>query len=78
MRIFKNISCYYIITAFVLMLLCMSRVQAAPVTFTMNGVVDLWADLDNEFGLDMVDNNTITVTGTFDDSILSAGTGTVT
>lgn len=49
--------------------------QAALVNFTLTGEVDAAADANNSFGLNM--NDTITVSGSFDDSVLSAGTGTV-
>jgi hypothetical protein len=52
-----------------------SSAQAAMVNFTLTGDVDTAADPGNVFGL--VLGNTITATGTFDDSVLTLGTGTV-
>lgn len=49
--------------------------QAALVNFTLTGDVDLFADSGNSYGLNM--GNTISATGTFDDGVLTGGTGTV-
>lgn len=49
--------------------------QAAVVNFVLTGDVDAWADIGNSFGLNLSD--TISATGTFDDSALVGGTGTV-
>jgi len=52
-----------------------STSQAALVNFSLTGDVDFWADSPNDYGLDMGD--TISVSGTFDDSALTGGTGTI-
>lgn len=49
--------------------------QAALVNFSLTGDVDAWADSGNSYGLNMGD--TISATGTFDDGVLTGGTGTV-
>lgn len=49
--------------------------QAALVNYELTGTVDEWADTPNDFGLNMGD--TISATGTFDDSVLSGGTGVI-
>ena len=49
--------------------------HAALVNYELTGTVDVWADTPNDFGLNM--GSTISATGTFDDSILSGGTGVV-
>lgn len=49
--------------------------QAALVNFTLMGTVNPTADPGNVFGVSRGDD--ITVTGTFDDSVLSGGTGTI-
>lgn len=49
--------------------------HAALVNYELTGTVDLWADSPNDFGLVMLD--TISATGTFDDSVLTGGTGVV-
>lgn len=52
-----------------------SNVNAALVNFEITGIADYWADTGNVWGL--VDNDLITATGTFDDSVLVGGTGTI-
>lgn len=49
--------------------------HAALVNFELTGTVDLQADSGNVFDLSLTD--TISVSGTFDDSILTGGTGIV-
>lgn len=51
------------------------NVNAALVNFEITGIADYWADAGNVWGL--VDNDLITATGTFDDSVLIGGTGTI-
>lgn len=53
---------------------CAGSAQAAQVNFTLTGSV-IYADPGNLFNL--VGGNTVSVTGIFDDSVLSGGTGTV-
>lgn len=48
---------------------------AALVNFTVTGYADYWADAGNAFGLAVDD--AITATGTFDDSVLTGGYGTI-
>lgn len=49
--------------------------QAALVNFTLTGDVDTVADPGNVFGLNLGD--TITASGTFDDAVLTGGTGNI-
>lgn len=69
---YKSISSVMLATGLVL---GMGVAQAAIVNFTLTGEVDAAADSGNVFGLNMFD--TITATGTFDDSVLTAGTGMI-
>ncbi len=49
--------------------------HAALVNYELTGTVDSWADSGNVFGLSL--NDAISVSGTFDDSVLTGGTGIV-
>ena len=63
-------------TLFVLaMMFVTSNVNAALVNFEITGIADFWADSGNVWGLALDDQ--ITATGTFDDNVLSGGTGTI-
>ena len=73
MGISRNTACSVVLAAGLAM--GMGAAQAALVNFTLTGEVDAAADSGNVFGLDFFD--TITATGTFDDSVLSSGTGTI-
>lgn len=70
----KN-ACGGVIIAGLVVLLGMGGANAAPVDFTLQGNVSS-ADPGNIFNV--VVGDTITATGSFDDSLLSGGTGTVT
>lgn len=63
----------------VLLALCLlgssAVTHAALVNYELTGTVDVLADDGNIFGLSM--GNFISVTGTFDDSVLTGGTGIV-
>lgn len=65
----------YLTAAGLILATVMSSAQAVLVNFELTGNVDFWADAGNEFGLVLGD--TITATGTFDDSVLAGGFGTV-
>lgn len=73
MRIIRTTGCTILI-AFGLMLGA-GAAQAALVNLTLTGDVDLWADSGNSYGLNLGD--TISATGTFDDGVLTSGTGIV-
>ena len=55
--------------------IAMGSAHAATMNFEMTGDVDYWADAGNEFGLDL--NHTISVIGSFDDSVLVGGLGAI-
>lgn len=57
------------------LVMTLGSAHAATVNFQMTGVVDLWADAGNEFGLSLDD--TISVAGSFDDSVLIGGLGAI-
>ena len=73
MRMFKKVG-YMVLLASALML-GTGGAQAALVNFVLTGNVDALADSGNSYGLILGD--TITATGTFDNSVLTGGTGIV-
>jgi len=58
-----------------LLFLGAGSVHANLLNFTLTGSVDAFADAGNAFGLSL--NDPVTATGTFDDSVLSGGTGDI-
>lgn len=67
MKLYKNL-CAVLVMAF------FSAAHAAQVNFELTGYVD-YAGFSNPYGLSAGD--TISATGTFDDSVLSGGTGVI-
>lgn len=63
------------LTLAALALCAFGSANAALVNFTLTGYVDDWADSGNAFGVGLGDP--IYASGTFDDSVLSSGSGTV-
>lgn len=74
MPMFRKTGCAALVAC--CMALGATGVQAALVNFTLTGVVDTSAETRNIFGVALRD--TVTVTGVFDDGVLSSGgTGSV-
>ncbi len=73
MSTFRKTGCAALLTC--CMVLGTTGAQAAPVNFTLTGDVNLYAAPGNIFGINTGDD--VIVTGTFDDSVLSGGSGTV-
>lgn len=73
MPMFRKTGCAALVAC--CMALGTTGAHAALVNFTLTGTTDEWTIAPNVFGVGVGD--TITVTGTFDDSVLSGGTGTV-
>lgn len=73
MPMFRKTGCAALVAC--CMALGTTGAHAALVNFTLTGTTDEWTIAPNVFGVGVGD--TVTVTGTFDDSVLSGGTGTV-
>jgi hypothetical protein len=65
----------YSVAASLILVVATSNAHATLMNFEVTGYADFWVDEPNDFGL--VFNDAITATGTFDDSVLSGGYGTI-
>ena len=65
----------YTVVASLILAVATSSAHATLVNFEVTGYADFWADEGNEFGLEL--NEAITATGTFNDSVLTSGEGTI-